>query len=76
MNLQLELPDQLVRQVSDLAEKQHVSVNQIVAVELAAQVSAAETRPSIRERAERVNWRRVDEILAKVPAEPPLPGDE
>lgn len=76
MNLQLELPDQLVRQVNDLAEKQHVSVNQIVAVALAAQVSAAETRPSIQERAQRVNWRRVDEILAKVPAKPPLPGDE
>ena len=76
MNLQLELPDQLVRQVNDLAEKQHVSVNQIVAVALAAQVSAAETRPSIQEREQRVNWRRVDEILAKVPAKPPLPGDE
>ena len=46
------------------------------AVALAAQVSAAETRPSIQERAQRVNWRRVDEILAKVPAKPPLPGDE
>jgi predicted transcriptional regulator len=76
MNLQIELPDQLVRQVNDLAEKQHVSVNQIVAVALAAQVSAAAARPSIKERAQRVNWRRVDEILAKVPAKPPLPGDE
>ena len=76
MNLQIELPDQLVRQVNDLAEKQHVSVNQIVAVALAAQGSAAAARPSIKERAQRVNWRRVDEILAKVPAKPPLPGDE
>ena len=76
MNLQVELPDKLVRQVNDLAEKQHVSVNQIVAVALAAQVSAADSRPSIKERSQRVNWQRVDEILAKVPAKPPLPGDE
>lgn len=76
MNLQVELPETLVRQVNDLAEKQHVSVNQIVATALTAQVSAAETRPSIKERAQRVNWQRVDEILAKVPARPPLPGDE
>jgi len=76
MNLQVELPETLVRQVNDLAEKQHVSVNQIVATALTAQVSAAATRPSIKERAQRVNWRTVDEILAKVPARPPLPGDE
>lgn len=76
MNLQVELPETLVRQVNDLAEKQHVSVNQIVATALTAQVSAAATRPSIKERAQRVNWQRVDEILAKVPARPPLPGDE
>ena len=76
MNLQVELPETLVRQVNDLAEKQHDSVNQIVATALTAQVSAAATRPSIKERAQRVNWQRVDEILAKVPARPPLPGDE
>ena len=76
MNLQVELPETLVRQVSDLAAKQHVSVNQIVATALVAQVAAAETRPSIKDRAQRVNWKRVDEILAKVPANAPLPGDE
>jgi len=76
MNLQVELPETLVRQVNDLAEKQHVSVNQIVATALTAQVSAAAIRPSIKERGQGVNWQRVDEILAKVPVRPPLPGDE
>ena len=46
MNLQIELPEQRVRQLNDLAEKQ------------------------------RVNRRRVDELLARVPAQPPLPGAE
>jgi predicted RNase H-like HicB family nuclease len=32
--------------------------------------------PSIAERAQRVNWQRVDETLARVPSNPPLPGDE
>ena len=29
-----------------------------------------------RKRARRVDWAKVDEILARVPANPPLPGDE
>ena len=28
------------------------------------------------ERTQRVDWAKVDEILARVPANPPLPGDE
>ncbi len=76
MTLQVDIPDSLARQVADLAAKQHVTVNQVVAAALTAQVSAAETRPSIAERAQRVDWQKVDEILARVPARPPLPGDE
>lgn len=34
------------------------------------------TSPSIAERAQRVDWQRVDEILAKIPTKPPLQGDE
>ncbi len=76
MTLQVDIPDSLVRQVTDLAAKQHVSVNQVVAAALAAQVSAAEMRPSIAERAQRVDWQKVDEIMSRVPNVPPLPGDE
>lgn len=42
--------------------------------ELKAQLQG--TSPSIAERAQRVNWQRVDEILAKTPSQPPLQGDE
>jgi hypothetical protein len=37
---------------------------------------ASHERPTIAERAARVDWARVDEILARVPNNPPLPGDE
>ena len=43
---------------------------------LAAQVSVWRTRESIASRAGRGNWQKVDEILDRVPANPPLPGDE
>jgi len=76
MVLQIDIPDALAQQVTDLAAKQHVSLSQVVAAALTAQVSAAATRPSIAERAQRVDWPKVDDILARVPDAPPLPGDE
>ena len=76
MTLQIEIPDALAKQTSELAARQHVSVNQVVVAALTAQISAAATRPSVAERAQRVNWQKVDEILDRVPNVPPLPGDE
>ena len=65
MTLQVNIPDSLLRQTAQLAERQQVTVDQVVAAALSAQVSAAATRPSIAERARRVNWQKVDEILAR-----------
>jgi hypothetical protein len=76
MTLQVDIPDSLVRQANELAERQHVSVDQVVAAALSAQISAAPVRLSITERAKRANRQRMDEILARVPNAPPLPGDE
>lgn len=76
MTLQINIPESLLRQTNELAERQHVSVDQIVAAALSSQIAAAATRPSIAERAQRVNWQKVDKILARVPANPPVPGDE
>ena len=76
MTLQVEIPDSLARQVTDLAVQQSVTVEQIVTAALTAQVDAAPARPSIKERAARVDWKEVDEIMARVPDAPPLPGDE
>jgi len=74
--LQAQVPDILVEEVKELAAKQNTSVDQIVSLALAAQVSAWRTRESIVSRANRVNWQRVDDILARVPNAPPQPGDE
>ena len=48
----------------------------LVSIALAAQVSAWRTRESIESRARRVNWERVDEILAREPDVPPQSGGE
>jgi hypothetical protein len=71
-----QVPDLLLQELHELARSQGAPVDHLVSVALAAQVSAWRTRESIAPRAARVDWNRVDEILARVPANPPLPGDE
>lgn len=74
--LQARIPDLLLQQVNELAAKEHVAVDQIVSAALAAQVSASKARESVSSRAQRVDWKKVDGILDRVPDVPPLPGDE
>ena len=74
--LEVKIPDLLFKQVNEVAAKEKVSVDQIVSIALAAQVSASQARESISSRAKRVDWRKVDDILDRVPANPPLLGDE
>ena len=73
--LQAQVPELLLQEVQELAATQHATVDQIVSVALAAQVSAWRTRESIASRAGRANWEKVDEILTRVPDVPPEPGD-
>jgi hypothetical protein len=74
--LEVKIPDLLFKQVNEVAAREKVSVDQIVSIALAAQVSASQARENILSRAKRVDWRKVDDILDRVPANPPLPGDE
>jgi hypothetical protein len=74
--LEVKIPDLLLKQANEVAVKVNVSVDQIVSIALAAQVSAAQAREGISSRARRVDWRKVDDILVRVPDHPPLPGDE
>jgi hypothetical protein len=74
--LRAQVPDILVKEVEELAAKQNTSVDQIVSLALAAQVSAWRTRERIESRAKHVDWQKVDEVLARVPDGPPQYGDE
>jgi hypothetical protein len=74
--LKAEVPDLLLQELNELAAHQGASLDNLVSLALAAQVSAWRTRESIASRAARVDWKHVDEILGRVPAAPPLPGDE
>ena len=74
--LKAQVPDTLLNQVSELAEQEKTTVDQLVSIALAAQVSAWKVSESITSRAKRVDYKAFDEIMAKVPDVPPVPGDE
>lgn len=71
-----QVPEILIQEPTNSQRTRRRTVDQIVSIALAAQVCAWRTRESIPSRAHRVNWRKVDEILARVPDVPPQLGDE
>ncbi|MEI9892438.1 MAG: hypothetical protein WDN28_00550 [Chthoniobacter sp.] len=76
MKVHVELPESLAVQARDLAAREQISMDSLIASALAATLDHAPHRPTIAERAARVDWDKVDAILSRVPAVPPQPGDE
>ena len=73
--IQAQVLDALVRQVTELAEREKVTVDQLVNIALASQVGAWRKRDTIAERAQRGSWDKFDRVMAKVRDVPPLEGD-
>jgi hypothetical protein len=76
MTIQVTLPDRLAEQARELAAREHTTVDALVASTLTAQLNHTPQRPTIAERAARVNWEKVDAIPARVPDAAPALGDE
>ena len=76
MTLHTEIPDAIARQARDLAAREHITVDSLIAAALTAQLDHAPHRPTIAERAARVDWQKVDAILARVPAREPVTEDQ
>ena len=76
MTLHVKLPESLAAQARELAEREHTTVDALIASSLVATLDHSPHRPTISERAARVDWTRVDAILTRVAEVPPEPGDE
>jgi hypothetical protein len=74
--IQAQVPDPLAKQLEELAEQEKVSIDQLVSIALAYQVSAWRKRDTISERAKHGDWQKFDRVMAKVRNVPPLSGDE
>ena len=74
--IQASIPDFLAELAHEAADKEQTSLDNIVSIALAAHVGAWRVRSDIEARAQRGNLETLDRILSRVPANPPLPGDE
>lgn len=74
-SISLRLPDSLHETARELAKKDHISINQLVATALAEKISALMTQGYLEERAKRGRRNKFDRALAKVSNNEPEPGD-
>lgn len=74
--IKANVPDYLAKLAAEAAEKEKISLDQVVALALSSQVTAWKVRDDIATRAKRANLVELDRILARVPDVPPQPGDE
>ena len=73
--LSLRLPDSIHRQLKDLAEKEKVSINQLISTAVAEKVSALMTVDYLEALAREGNREAFDRVLARVPDAEPDPWD-
>lgn len=74
--IEAKVPDYLAKLAAEVAEREKMSVDQIVALALSAQVEVWRIRDDMETRARRANPADCDALLDKVPDVPPMPGDE
>jgi len=73
--LSIRLPESLHRRAKELAKKERVSVNQLVASALGEKIAALDAADYIQERAARGSQAKFRRALAKVPDGEPEPND-
>lgn len=74
--MSLRLPDYLHKTAKQLAKREHISVNQLIATALAEKISALATEEHLAALAAQGSREGFDQVMAKVKDRPPLPGDE
>lgn len=74
--LSLRLPESLHRQIKELARREGISINQLLATAAAEKISALTTEEYLKERAGRGRRSKFKSALRKVPRKPPVEGDE
>lgn len=74
--LSLRLPESIHQKLGELAEREGISINQLINSAVAEKLAALLTEQYLAERAARADRSKFEAVLAKIPDVPPLPGDE
>jgi hypothetical protein len=73
--LNVRLPDSLHDQVRELAERDHISINQFIALAVAEKVSSLVTLEYVKQRMLRGDREKFEKVLAKINAADTPPDD-
>ena len=73
--LSLRLPESLHRKLAEVAEREGVSINQLISSAVAEKMSALMTEEYLSTRAKRASRRKFEAVLAKVPNVEPDASD-
>ena len=75
--MSIRLPESLHKKARELAKQEGVSINQLIATALAEKVAALVTVEYLRQRAQRGDRKKFEELLARIPDRgPDVEGDE
>jgi hypothetical protein len=74
--LSLRLPESIHRKLSEVAEREGVSMNQLISSAVAEKLAALMTEEYLHARGRRASAEKFEAVLAKIPAGPPMKGDE
>lgn len=74
--MSLRMPDYLHNNIREIAESEHISVNQLVTTAIAEKVSALATEKYLNAMAAKGSVEVFDAVMAKVKNRSPIPGDE
>ncbi len=74
--LSLRLPESLHKQLKEVAEREGVSINQLITTAVAEKMSALMTAEYLEERAARASRSAFDSVLTKVPDLPTMQDDQ
>jgi len=74
--ISLRLPESLHRKVREVAQRENVSINQLISTALAEKLSALMTDESLQERAKRGSEAKFRRALRKVKSREPAPADQ
>jgi predicted transcriptional regulator len=69
--ISLRLPDSLHNQLRELAQRDNISINQLITLAVAEKISALNTAEYFEERAARATREKFEHVLSKIPDVPP-----
>ena len=75
-SIETKIPDALYRQAQAIAQREDISLDELIAIALASQVSVWQARQTFSERAAQGDWEKARQILANASDDEPEDRDK